>query len=134
MKLTTFKVSITKYFRINVFFFSLINMKHLFYRSWENSFRFGKFMQQIAYVVVLYIILLDEYVVLTKFLYLQLTSQRPLRTPESISCIFFNFKELGRRTLTEQFFECRHNFWRTWLSYMRRAKQFQCSLVLSGFK
>ena len=133
MKLTTFKVSIAKYFRINVFFFSLINMKHLFYRSRENSFRFGKFMQQIAYVVV-YIILLDEYVVFTKFIYLQLTSQRPLRTPESISCIFFNFKELGRRTLTEQFFECPHNFWRTWLPYMGRAKQFQCSLVFSGFK
>ena len=62
-------------------------------------------MQQIAYIVV-YIILLDEYGVFTKFLYLQLTSQRPLWNPESISCIFFNLKGLSRRTLTEQFFEC----------------------------
>ena len=72
-------------------------MKHLFYESCGNSFSFGKFMQKIAYIVVS-IILLDKYVVFTKFLYLQLTSQIPLQTPESISCIFFNLKRLGRRT------------------------------------
>ena len=102
---TTFKVSIAKYFRINVFFYSLINMKHLFHGSCENSFSFGKLMLQIAYIVV-YILLLEEYVVFTKFLYSQLTSQRPQLISQSISCIFYNLKGLGRRTLTKQFFEC----------------------------
>ena len=66
-----------------------------------------KNMQQIAYIV-LYIILLDEYKVLISYkcFYLELNSQRPLRT--LISCIFFNLKGLVRRTLTELFFECRH--------------------------
>ena len=66
----------------------------------------GNFLQQIAYIVV-YITLLDECMVFTKFLYLQLASQRPLWNPESISCIFFNLKGLGRRTLTEQ---CRPSY------------------------
>ena len=106
MKLTTFKHSIAKYFRINVFFYSLIIVKYIFYASCDNSCSLENFMQQIAYIVA-YIILLDEYVVFTTLLYFELTSQRPLRTPESISCIFFNLNALGQRTLTEQFFECR---------------------------
>ena len=67
-------------------------------------------MQQIAYTAE-YIILLDEYVVLIsyKISLFRITSQRPLRTPDSISCMFFNLKGLGRRTLTKQFFKCRLN-------------------------
>ena len=106
MKLTTFKHSIAKYFRFNVFFYSLIIVKYIFYVSCDNSCSLENFMQQIAYIVA-YIILLDEYVVFTTLLYLELTSQRPLRPPESISCIFFNLNALGQRRLTEQFFECR---------------------------
>ena len=108
MKLTTFKARHCEYLHINLLFCSLINLKHIFHASHEN---FCSFMQQIAYIV-LYIIFLEEYKFrfLTKCLYLELNSQRPLRTPESISCIFFNLKGLGRRTLTELFLECRLNF------------------------
>ena len=67
-------------------------------------------MQQIAYTAE-YIILLDEYVVLIsyKISLLRITSQRPLRMPDSVSCMLFNLKGLGRRTLTKQFFKCRLN-------------------------
>ena len=113
MKLTTFKAQLAKCLRISLLFNSLINVKHIFHASYENFCSFKKIMQQIAYIV-LYIILLDEYVLISYKMSLFRVKISETTSDARINFLhFFNLKGLGRRSITELFFflfECRLNF------------------------